>query len=235
MAAITDTDRVEEDDMDISIKQAVSLHEAPYFALNPDENTYFIKNIPKEISRFDILEQVKKLPGFFSLSLSDPVKRLQFQRYAWVAFKDQESYENASILLGGIYIKEQPLTITKSVSKHRRVKIIKHYPSSRIDIDCKTANDLMKTLDKEEEIEGNPLVDCAPSAKQFDINLLYLKRVHAFDYFGTLSFGPHQFADERALVNKNGLLYLRIPHEGSEEYGLSSSIKRTQVDAEERA
>jgi hypothetical protein len=37
-----------------------------------------------------------------------------------------------------------------------------------------------------------------------------LRRVHAYDYFGTISWTAQQFFDERALINKNGLLYLRI-------------------------
>lgn len=46
------------EDGDISVKPSIALSESPYFALNHDQYTYFIKNIPKNISRFDILEQV---------------------------------------------------------------------------------------------------------------------------------------------------------------------------------
>ena len=109
-------------------------------------------------------------------------------------------------------MKEQPLSISRSFSKQRRVKVIKHYYDERTEVDCKTSNSLIQTLDEEEGIEGNPLLNQPSSSQQFDLNVLYLRRVHGYDYFGTLSFGPQQFNDERALINKNGLLYLRIVH-----------------------
>ena len=73
--------------MDVAVKPHISLFDSPYFALNPDLNTYFIKNIPKNISRFDILEEVKKIPGFFSLSMTEPLKRSEYQRHAWIVFE----------------------------------------------------------------------------------------------------------------------------------------------------
>lgn len=145
---MTDFDNLAGDDMDLAVKNHVPLFDNPYFALNPDLNTYFIKNIPRNISRFDIIDEVKKLPGFFSLSLTEPLKRSEYQRYAWIVFKDSESFENANVLLNGIIIKETLLTITKSVSKQRRIKVIKHYCNGRIDLDCKTSNDLIRTLDE---------------------------------------------------------------------------------------
>lgn len=144
---MTDFDNLAGDEMDSAVKPHVNLFDAPYFALNPDSNTYFIKNIPRNISRFDIIEEVKKLPGFFSLSLTEPLKRSEYQRYAWIVFKDAESFEKASELLNGIIIKETLLTITKSVSKQRRIKVIKHYCNGRIELDCRTSSDLIKTLD----------------------------------------------------------------------------------------
>jgi hypothetical protein len=60
------------------------------------------------------------------------LKRSEFQRYGWVVFNDEVSFQNASVLLAGIIIKEQPLIITKSISKQRRVKVIKHYFNDRI-------------------------------------------------------------------------------------------------------
>lgn len=62
-------------------------------------------------------------------------------------------------------------------------------------------------LDEEVDIPNNPLIkyQFENYRKQFDTNLLYLRRVHAYDYYtSTIYF------NERSLSLKLGLAYLRI-------------------------
>lgn len=42
--------------------------------------TLFIKSVPKNISRWEIKENLSKVPGFVSLSLSEPLKTHDFLR-----------------------------------------------------------------------------------------------------------------------------------------------------------
>lgn len=65
----------------------------------------------------------------------------------------------------------------------------------------------MQTLDKEKGIENNDLLataDRRDELKQFDLQVLYLRRVHSYCYFTNGSYH-----DERMLVAKCGVIYLR--------------------------
>lgn len=139
--------------------------------------------------------------------MSEPIKKQGFIRYCWLVFQDEVSFNNASAVLNGLCINEVELNVSKSSSKNRRIKILKHYPKSRLALDCKTCYNLIKTLDEEEGVQGNPLTErpVGEDDTSFDLYLLYLRRVHAYDYFTA-----QQFSDERALTNKIGMASLRI-------------------------
>lgn len=98
------------------------------------------------------------MPGFVSIHMSEPIKKQGFIRYCWIVFEDEASYNNAAAVLNGLCIKNTELSVSKSSSKNRRVRVLKHYPKSRVGIDCRTSHALIKTLDEEEGIEGNPLL-----------------------------------------------------------------------------
>lgn len=63
----------------------------------------------------------------------------------------------------------------------------------------------------------------------FDIYLLYLRRVHAYDYFTA-----QQFPDERSLTNKIGMAGLRIVSE-VQQYDIPTVLKKNQQEAEKRS
>jgi hypothetical protein len=46
----------------------------PFFGFDPNSMTLFLKTIPVNISRWDILNVVKTTPGFVSLSMSEPLR-----------------------------------------------------------------------------------------------------------------------------------------------------------------
>lgn len=62
----------------------------PYFANDPNEHTLFIKAIPSDLSRWDILEAVQTLPGFLNFSVSAPVKANEDQRMGWIGFESEQ-------------------------------------------------------------------------------------------------------------------------------------------------
>jgi len=56
---------------------------APFFGFDANCMTLFIKSIPKNISRWDIQDAIKNLPGYLSLSLSEPLRSQNFVRCAF--------------------------------------------------------------------------------------------------------------------------------------------------------
>lgn len=87
--------------------------------------------------------------------------------------------------MSSLIIKDEPLNVAPSLSKNKRIKILKKYPKSRLPTDSKTALKLVEFFDKENEIDGNPLqeMEFSDKGKCFDLCLLYLRKVHAYDYF----------------------------------------------------
>lgn len=50
--------------------------------------------------------------------------------------------------MNGFMIKGEPITIGRSISKNRRIKVLKNYPSSRIQNDSKVCEKLASKLDE---------------------------------------------------------------------------------------
>lgn len=75
--------------------------------------------------------------------------------------------------------------ISKSSTKVKRVKILKNYPSTRIETDVDTLLRLIIKLDEEVGIQENRLIEREFNSLQskFDTFLLYLRKVHAYDYY----------------------------------------------------
>merc|ERR1711862_400679 len=51
------------------------------------DNSIFIQNIPLKIDRKKILNNLKKIKGFVSLTISEPIKGRNHIQYGWVKFK----------------------------------------------------------------------------------------------------------------------------------------------------
>ena len=66
---------------EIILEDNVDIFGEPYFGFDPNCMTLFIKSVPKHISRWDIKDNLTKVPGFCSLSLSEPLKTHDFLRY----------------------------------------------------------------------------------------------------------------------------------------------------------
>jgi hypothetical protein len=50
--------------------------------------------------------------------------------------------------MSGIIIKDAKINFTKSVSKMKKVKVLKKYPESRISVDVVTVEKMVRKLDK---------------------------------------------------------------------------------------
>jgi hypothetical protein len=69
------------------------------------------------------LNIVKKLKGFKALSLSEPRKNNEFCRLGWIVFESAEYLDDALESLNNIMIKNFSLSITKSRTDLKPLKI----------------------------------------------------------------------------------------------------------------
>ena len=157
---------------------------------------------------------------------------MSFSRHCWITFDDETSFQNAETQMTGLIINEEPLNVTPSISKNKRVKVLKKYPKSRLQSDANTVIKLIETLDKEADVINNPLLemDYPTIRKKFDLGLLYLRRVHSYEFFSGNSFDS-----ERQLALRMGLSFLRIEADYEELPNFPTVFKRSQEAAEKRA
>jgi hypothetical protein len=215
--------------VDVNVSPKIDITAAPFFAFDPDSNAMFIKAIPRTISKFDIFEVVGKLEGFQTIALSEPIKKLHFSRCCWITFANEECLRNAETAMNGLTIRNEPIAIVNSASRSRRVKVLKNYPTSRISTDAEVVKRLSAKLDEECGVSGNTLMqsEFASPKKQLDTFLLYLRRVHAHDYYTSSTY-----PNERALCLKLGRAFLRVEANYEENAAFDTVFKKMQNAAE---
>ena len=121
--------------------------EEPFFGFDPDQNTLYIAVIPRSISRYDLVTFLEKLPGYRSITMSDPVKKMNLTRFCWIEFDSKENSEQAELMMSGLMIKECALQVTKAVNRHRRFRIFKDYPVDRFEKDLNTIKRVVTAID----------------------------------------------------------------------------------------
>ena len=201
----------------------------PYYGFDPNSMTLFLKNIPVNISRWDLLSLVKTSAGFVSLSMSEPLKSQGFSRFAWVLY-DTEVHCNESMeyLTGKPVTAEFRLTPVKSQSSSRKEP--KLQPPQSIEslaIDWKQTARLITAIDMEKSIFDNSLlisdeaffgIGDNEKEYQLDLQLLYLRKVHAFCYYCL-----EEYDDERMLAAKCAPAHIRTRYD-------PIAIRQTSVD-----
>ncbi|CAG9334009.1 SRRT_2 [Blepharisma stoltei] len=191
----------------------------PYFGFDPNSMTLFLKNIPVNISRWDVLNVVKTSPGFVSLSMSEPLKTQGFSRFAWVLY-DTEDHCNESLelLTGRVVTPDFKLSPVKSQSVSRKeLRLQPPQHPSCIELDWKQSSRLITFIDREKGINENQLLITEEmfatlseeeKEMQLDLQLLYLRRVHAFCYYC-----QEEYEDERMLAAKCGPAHIRTTYD----------------------
>ena len=198
------------------------IDDKPYYGFDPDKLTLFIHKLPRNISRWQILEEAKKVPGFLSLSLSEPIKNQNYYRYCWLSFENEEKCTMAYDILKDHSINSEYKMHPQNSQSNSTKKIRLTPPlfDERIVEDVKHTKKLITIFDKDKEIENNPLLetDCIDDnsnnsvnsvnmdgiENQLDLQLLYLRRVHGFCYY---CLKEHE--DERNLATKCDNAHLR--------------------------
>ena len=198
------------------------IDDKPYYGFDPDKLTLFIHKLPRNISRWQILEEAKKVPGFLSLSLSEPIKNQNYYRYCWLSFENEEKCTMAYDILKDHSINSEYKMHPQNSQSNSTKKIRLTPPlfDERIVEDLKNTKKLITIFDKDKEIENNPLleteciddnnssslltVNTTDIENQLDLQLLYLRRVHGFCYYCL-----KEYEDERNLATKCDNAHLR--------------------------
>lgn len=68
---------------------------APLFGFDPNSMTLYLRQVPVNVSRWELLEIVRETNGFVSLSMSEPLKQQDFERYAWISYDSDENCHKA--------------------------------------------------------------------------------------------------------------------------------------------
>lgn len=90
--------------MFIQSVETIDITKTPFFGLDPNQHSVFIKNVPLPLSRVDVVSHLNKLEGYAGLTLSEPNKLQNYTRIGWVSF-DGEEYCNRCVNLESITIK----------------------------------------------------------------------------------------------------------------------------------
>lgn len=133
--------------------------------------------------------------------------------------------------MNGLMIKNETLNVSKAFTKVRKVKVLKNYPIARLPTDIDVMSRLVERLDSSCGITESPLLsrNFQSTHLKYDTLLLYLRRVHSFDYYTC-----GQFENERVLSLRSGAIFLRIEADYEELPNAQTVFKKVQENAEER-
>lgn len=65
------------------------------FSFDPDACTLFLKHIPANIKREELLAKLSSVAGFVALQMSRPLMNHNYDRLAWATFKSDHECEQA--------------------------------------------------------------------------------------------------------------------------------------------
>lgn len=217
----------------------IDIARSPYFGFDPDRMTLFLHQVPRNVSRWDILELIKPLSGFMMLSFSEPIKNQNFVRYCWVTFDNEENLDAAYEALSDQKINPD-YRLNPIKSKSTTIKRIRVNPPQ---FDDRTAEDLdlskslITIFDKDKEIEviqsltfkNNTLLNTSGSrsiSEQLDLQIIYLRRVHGYCYYCV-----EEYEDERLLSTRCDNSHLRcIRSLGSRKEYNAETVTNEEVE-----
>ena len=193
---------------EIEIKENTNENKDNYFAFEPDNQTLFIHQFPRNIKKMELLSILKKIKGFVSLSLSDPLKNQNFNRYCWLSFDSIENCDVAYTLLKDYKMNNSyKLCPTKSkalTDKKIRIAPLFYGEKGRdIKKDIEITEKLIDILDNKKDINHILIELKKNNHYNFDdffhlnINLIYLRKIHGFCFYCA-----EMYDDERNLSTK---------------------------------
>ena len=126
---------------------------APIYGYDANSMTLYLRSIPRNVSRQQLLEVIRATTsGFVSLSMSEPLKTQNFERYAWISFDSDENCRRARDSLDKV---TQPTRLTPvQNSAHRKnIMITPELPDDSIERDLDLCKRLIsEVFDPEKDI-----------------------------------------------------------------------------------
>lgn len=142
----------------VNLPENMNITKAPLFGFDPNSLTLFIKAVPKNVSRKALLEIFEKLPGFASLSLSDPLRSHDFVRYGWAAFRSEEECARGFLMAQQVLQSELDLSLMRSKTAKRFFKVVPDFKVSHLKENLVFSAELVRLLDHVAGIRDNPLI-----------------------------------------------------------------------------
>jgi hypothetical protein len=161
------------------------------------------------------LNSFKKLPGFISLSITEPDRKNDYKRNLWLLFDSEkncaEALDNLNDYKSEEYIKSQ----TIMNPSYNKVKVTPPLFDERLNEDLIGSYKIVNILDEYRQILDNPLknifeidkiaiMEKEEKIRILNLNILYLRKVHGFCYYCLKGY-----KDERNLNKKCDYLHLR--------------------------
>jgi len=171
---------------ELNLKEDAIIDSGAYFAFDPNLQTLFIKNVPKEFPRKTLEDELMKCEGFVCLSLCDPLRTHNYVRFGWAIFTEEKYTTAALEALSKDIIENHSLNIVKNHKQRRFLKILPNLTPKRLQEHLQFSKDLIEVLDKTKDITENALLSNSQKdadLKQFDLQVLYLRKVHSYCYF----------------------------------------------------
>ena len=191
---------------------------APFFGFDANACTLYLKGVPVHVSRRELLEAAKGTPGFVSLSLSEPLRTQNFVRYAWISYDDEANCKAAISALAAVSIRGFQLSAVRSAAKSKPVRVTPPMGAGSVARDTELTLSLIVQFNTEKEFEIDEKVFAQAAAGSanssehcLDLQLLFLRRVHAFCYYCC-----EAYEDERMLASKCGPAHVRAPTSAKE-------------------
>ena len=210
------------------VQDIIDISKSPYYAFNPEDFTVFLNEIPKTISRAQILSAITNSGGdYLSVSMSSPNRMKNHSRYCWITYTKKEQCEAALETLKECKITDD-FMIFPYLSKcaaNRYVRITPQLFEDRLQEDNEYLKKIISILNKEKELEENKIVNSTITSleinKQNDIMIMYLRHVHGFCYYCV-----EEHDGERNLAKSCDCIHLR------EEGSLGKRSDAAQLDQE---
>jgi hypothetical protein len=115
--------------------------------------TLYLKNIPTKVSRWELLEIIKETKGFVSLSMSEPLKAQEFERYAWITYDSDENCNAAKEILEKKRVQNFLFNPVQSRGVRKSIPISPPLPEENVKSDIEMCQKLIQEVfDQEKDI-----------------------------------------------------------------------------------
>ena len=188
----------------------------PYYFYDPNYLTlYHLSALAKNVQIMPKLNSFKKLPGFISLSITEPDRKNDYKRNLWLLFDSEKNCVDALDNLNDYKSEEYIKSQTIMNPSYNKVKVTPPLFDERLNEDLIGSYKIVNIFDEYRQILSYPLkiifdmnkiaiMEKEEKIRILNLNILYLRKVHGFCYYCLKGY-----KDERNLNKKCDYLHLR--------------------------